>query len=275
MKNLARGGALARAVIARAKEEAAAAEQQLGRTPLLAIVATDDRDGHRFVQLKRDALAGIALAIESVWLDSRAGTGDATRAIHELNARQDVDAIFLQFPLPADVDVAAASNAVAIDKDIDASGDDAEAAFHEGEFAFTPVAPHAALDLLADQLGSLQGRRIVLCGSDDPFVRVLQTLLKHAQVHVLSTDSAARDTIAADAMVIAEAEPASQLMHRIETLDVMLDAGYYLPPRPTDWIPQSAAERVAVHLTQYGNVGPLTVAHLARATIRAATLDRG
>ena len=51
---------------------------------------------------------------------------------------------------------------------------------------------------------------------------------------------------------------------------VILDAGYYLPPREPDWIPKPLHDRIAAYLTQYGNVGPLTIAHLFEATVLAA-----
>ena len=57
-----------------------------------------------------------------------------------------------------------------------------------------------------------------------------------------------------------------------DRVTVLLDAGYYLPLRAAESIPAQLSERVGAQLTQYGNVGPLTVAHLAEATITAARL---
>ncbi|HEX6065934.1 MAG TPA: hypothetical protein VFZ04_16995, partial [Longimicrobiales bacterium] len=74
----------------------------------------------------------------------------------------------------------------------------------------------------------------------------------------------------ADALVICAALPPPDVFAEIESLPVLLDAGYYLPARPAAWLPASASEHVGIVLNQYGNVGPLTVAHLARVTVRAA-----
>jgi hypothetical protein len=55
---IARGRELARDVLARASVRAGALQRKLGRSATLAIVAGDDADSRRFVELKELALAG-------------------------------------------------------------------------------------------------------------------------------------------------------------------------------------------------------------------------
>ena len=88
---------------------------------------------------------------------------------------------------------------------------------------------------------------------------------------MVSSDLASNVVLAgADALVVTEALPSAEMLEALGRLPVLLDAGYYLPPRPADWIPANVRARIGVQLTQYGNVGPLTVAHLAIETLRAA-----
>ena len=109
LKPIARGAPLARVIIERAQNKAAALERKLGRLPRVVLVASDDRDGRRFVQLKKDALADVAMDIDAVWLERHANTATAVDAIRKLNGRADVDAIFLQFPLPSGIDAASST----------------------------------------------------------------------------------------------------------------------------------------------------------------------
>ena len=257
MKSAAHGRALANELIARLRAYA--------RPATLAILATDDEDGRRFVRIKQQALADVALTIIPIWLAPTATTADALAAINRLNDRIDVDGIFLQFPLPPNVEAQVAADAVQVSKDIDCSGSAAEREFLEGRSAFVPVAPRAALQLLRHELGTLNGKQVVLAAADDPFVRALRKLLEDAGGNATTSGEGA-----IDALVITETLPPPAVLENFPRIQVLLDAGYYLPRRPANWILPAARERIGVHLTQYGNVGPLTVAYLAQATLHAA-----
>ena len=267
MQEVSRGRELARAIIARAQPRAAAVKRKLGRPATVAIIAGADEASRRFVQIKRDMLIEVDLEIESIWLGDDATTEDIVGTIQSLNSNHSIDAIFLQFPLPAGIDPQVASDSVAIRKDIDCSGQAAESRFVEGLSDFIPVAPRAALDLLESELGDLRGRRVIVVG-DDPFGRSLKALLDRAgaATHVDKDD--------VDGLVFSEALPDTALLESIESVKVLLDAGYYLPPRGSGWVTASLRQRVRTFFTQYGNVGPLTVAHLAESTIAAADFVR-
>ncbi len=266
---------MSHAIIARVAPHAAAVERKLGRRAALAIVAGADAASRRFVQIKQRLLTDVPIRIEPIWLSSDATTIDVIDIVTGLNLRADLEAIFLQFPLPAHIDAQAVADAIDASKDIDCSGTIAEAQFNEGTTRFIPVAPQAAVTLLKDALGSIPGRRIVICGVEDAFTRALRTLLQRADavVAVVEPDDARlggmlRD---ADALVAGESVPASEALSHVAALAAVLDAGYYLPPRRGEWVPSDVRDRVGIFMRQYGNVGPLTVAHLARATVRAAS----
>jgi hypothetical protein len=156
-------------------------------------------------------------------------------------------------------------------QDRDCSSEEAEADFQRGASRYTPVAPLASLELLRDQLGSLTGRSVILYGDDDFFVRCLRTLLQNDGAVVRLFPRQSNEPVgAADALVVSESLPPVAMLQSIERLELLLDAGYYMKPRPANWIPPEIAARIDIHLGQYQNVGPLTVAHLADATVLAA-----
>lgn len=275
MRSVSRGRQLARELLARATPEAVAVRQRIGRAPTLAIVAAGDHASRRFVDIKMEMLAAFPLRIDVAWLEPAGSSEAALDRVAQFNERAEVDAIFIQFPLPESVDPQLVADAVAATKDIDCSSNTAESEFHVGACEFAPVAPLAALDLLIDQLAFVKGRHVGVVGAPDAFTRALERMLQKEQALVTRISGnelpATSAVISADAMIITETLPDARLFNAIEQLPVLLDAGYYLPPRPADWIPASARSRIGIHLTQYGNVGPLTVAHLAASTIRAAS----
>ena len=264
MQDVSRGRELAEAMIARVQPRAALVKRKLGRPATLAILAGSDDASRRFVQIKRDMVGTLDLQIDAIWLEDEASSDDVVQIIDRLNSDKHVDAIFLQFPLPPRIDPQVAANAVAVEKDIDCSSDVAEARFLEGESEFAPVAPMSALDLLHAELGSLTGKDIAVFG-EDAFARALKALVARAGANLREM------TGRLDALVIGDAMPNSGAFEGIESISVLLDAGYYLKPRRAQLA--LLENKVRTFLTQYGNVGPLTVAHLAEALFKTQRLS--
>ncbi len=266
VKAEARGRAAARALIAGRGERATALERRIGRPARLTLLSGADAVSRRFVALKQAALADLPLDIHVAWLDETADTAQAIAQVEALNQRDDVDAIFLQFPLPAPIDAEDAANRVSLAKDVDCSSAEGEARFLSGSGPFVPVAPRAAQHLLHDALTDLMDKQIVLAGADDPFMRALGALLRRAGANVQRELRGA-----ADALVVGEVLPPIEELRQIERLRVLLDAAYYLTPRDKGWLAELNG-KVDLLLGQHGNVGPLTVAYLAEATLKAAEL---
>ena len=242
MLAVSRGRELSHAIMKGAAVRASVIERKLGRPPTLAIIGAANAEGRRFVDLKQRRLANLRINIEPYWLTSDDTTDFALDVVAALNGRRDVDAVFLQFPLPDQIDGSQLANAIDPRKDIDCSGAMAEAQFLCGQSAFTPVAPLAASELLRDELGSLRGWRIVIAGSDDPFTGGLSALLRGAEAAVETAHAASpmmgKVLRHADALVVSDILPDPAALAQIEWLALLLDAGYYLRPRPHDWIPR-------------------------------------
>ena len=276
MQTVTRGRELAHPVLMRTAAEATEIQKRLGRQATLAIVSATDSTARRFVDMKRRALGDVGVAVHVTWLDSGIETQQAREDILRLNTMEELDAIFLQFPFPEGIAPEPLANAISIEKDIDCSGDLAEAAFHDQRHPYTPVAPLAALQLLKAELGTVGARHITVYSQLDPFARVLRTLLEREQavVELVQPSAATSEQTFAHAgiLVIGESIPPPEVFNTVTSLDLLQDVRYALPPRPADWIPAESKHRVRRLMTQYGNVGPLTVAYLAHSTVQAASL---
>ena len=271
MQYATKGRELASALLARVDAAAIQVELQLGRRAALAVVHGSEAAAKRFVDIKRERLLPTHIDVRSVQFEPITSQKEAAGQISRLNSDDSVDAIFLQFPLPDAIPAQVLADAIAPDKDIDCSSQGSEADFHRGVSRFTPVAPLASLELLREQLGSLTGRRVILYGDDDFFTRCLRTLLLNAGAAVRTLRSHSIEPMgAADTLIVSESLPRVEMLESIDRLELLLDAGYYMKRRPANWIPPEIARRIGIYLTQYHNVGPLTVAHLADATVLAA-----
>jgi len=273
-----RGRILAESMMRELQPGAARFHQLAGRPATLAIIATDDRTGTGFLELKRARFRAAGLDVRARCLGATASTTDVLLELHALNDDPAVDGIFLQLPLPVAVDAQRAAEVIGVAKDVDAVGSSNLGRLLLGTHLHLPATPAAVLQLLEDQLGSVAGRSIMLVGGASVTERciALLVLTRGGTACILApADPALADAAAgADAVVITTDLPPGDALHNVRNGAVLIDAAYSLPPRPTQWLPPRALKRLGSYLPQYRNVGPLTIVILMQGTLRAAHLLR-
>jgi len=270
------GAALAETLRRELRPRAARFQELAGRPATLAVVAARDEVQARFVGIKQEAFRAASMELRPAWLQPDSDTPEALAQVHRLNGDSAVDAVFLQFPLPAGIDGQRVGDIIDPGKDIDAAGSANLGRVLAGTQAYLPAAPAAMLRLLEHTLGELAGRSVLLIGADGLAERclVLLAIARGATVCVLRPqDPAIADAAAGtDALVITDELPPGDALRNVRNGAVLLDAAYFRPPRPSGWLPERAQAHVGTYLPQYRNVGPLTVALLMQSTLRAALL---
>ena len=250
------------------------AAASLGRPATLAVLATEDPVEQRFVRIKQSGFREAGLELVSSPVPRTAGTTEMLERIAALNADPAIDGIFLQFPLPLGVEPQRCADALVPRKDIDASGNINLGRLLAGGARYRPAAPAAVLALLDAALGSLRGRSIIVVGAEQVVERciVLLGVGAGATLCILPPDDPTLPDAAAgaDAVVITGDVPPGDALRHAKSGAVLLDAGYFLPPRPAGWLPARITEHSGTYLPQYGNVGPLTVSFLMESVLAAA-----
>ncbi|NJD11568.1 MAG: bifunctional 5,10-methylenetetrahydrofolate dehydrogenase/5,10-methenyltetrahydrofolate cyclohydrolase, partial [Gemmatimonadetes bacterium] len=175
-----RGRSLADALVRTATAEAARFHQLTGRPATLAIMAGDDGASRRYLEFKQRRFQEAGLAVRAFGFGPAAGTTEVLLQVHALNADPAVDAIFLQFPLPAGVDVTRAGDSVDPDKDIDVAGSANLGRVLAGTAEYLPATAAAVLRLLDDELSDLGGRSVVVVGTAGSVDRTI-ALQAHAR----------------------------------------------------------------------------------------------
>jgi len=286
-------------------EEVQSFERQHGSKPgLAAVLIGDDPASTVYVQNKVRACAEVGIRSEQHTLAATITSNELLRLIAQLNARDDVDGILVQLPLPKQIDDSTIIEAIDPGKDVDAFHPTNVGLLALGRPRFVSCTPAGIIELLERNKIVIAGANACVVGRSQIVGRPVAALLLQRHATVTICHSQTRDlpslTRQADILVAAIGRPAfirgnfikpgatvidvgvnritavdqardlfgEQAEKRIEAIN---DRGYTLVgdvhPAEADCV---AGRRTPVP----GGVGLLTVAMLMRNTLLAAKLRR-
>jgi methylenetetrahydrofolate dehydrogenase (NADP+)/methenyltetrahydrofolate cyclohydrolase len=297
-------------VAAEIKREVAAEVASLARehnvTPCLAVVRVgDDAASEVYVRNKVKTSRELGLQSEHHALATDVSADELLTLVATLDAREDVDGVLVQLPLPRGIDERIITESVDPAKDVDG--------FHPlnigrmimGEPALVPCTPSGIYELLVREGVAMHGANAVVVGRSHIVGRPMAQLLLRADATVTichsRTPDLAEHTRRADILVCAVGSPGLIRGAHVKPGAVVVDVGMN---RVTDEaqtrelfgdraeerieairrrgytlvgdVHPAEVERVAGRLTPVpGGVGPLTVAMLMRNTVTAARRRRG
>jgi methylenetetrahydrofolate dehydrogenase (NADP+)/methenyltetrahydrofolate cyclohydrolase len=295
---------------ARIKQEVQAEIERLaserGVRPCLAAVRVgDDPASAVYVRNKIRACEEVGIRSEHHALPETTSTSELLNLISSLNAREDVDGILTQLPLPAAIEETAIIEALNPAKDVDGFHPVNAGKLAMGRPVFVPCTPAGIIELLDDSGIDIRGANACVVGRSQIVGRPMAQLLLQRDATVTICHSRTRDLAAvtrtADLLIVAigragfirgdhiksgatvidvgmnkvsDAATAATLFGTDtgKRIEIIAKRGYTLVG---DVNPAEAAE-VAGKLTPVpGGVGLLTVAMLMKNTLKAAQLRRG
>lgn len=274
------------------------------RPGLAAVRVGEDPASAVYVRNKIRACEEVGIRSEHHALPESTSTAELLELIRSLNARDDVDGILTQLPLPSQIDETAIIEAIDPAKDVDGFHPVNVGRLALGRPLFVPCTPAGIIELLDDNGIEIRGTNACVVGRSQIVGRPMAQLLLQRDATVTICHSRTRDLAAvtrtADLLVVAigragfigrdHIKPGATVidvgMNRIsdpeevrklfgneadKRLEVLAKRGSTLVG---DVHPAEAAE-VAGKLTPVpGGVGLLTVAMLMKNTLKAATLRR-
>jgi methylenetetrahydrofolate dehydrogenase (NADP+)/methenyltetrahydrofolate cyclohydrolase len=286
--------------------EVASLASEYNVTPCLAVVRVgDDAASEVYVRNKVKTSSELGLRSEHHELAADVTADELLALVATLNAREDVDGILVQLPLPRGLDERLVTESVDPAKDVDG--------FHPlnigrmilGEPALVPCTPSGIYELLAREGVAMRGAHAVVVGRSHIVGRPMAQLLLRADATVTichsRTPDLAEHTRRADILVCAvgsaglirgeHVKPGAVVvdvgMNRVtdeaqarelfgdraeERVEAIRRRGYTL----VGDVHPAEVGRVAGRLTPVpGGVGPLTVAMLMRNTLTATRRRRG
>jgi len=279
-------------------------QEQDVRPGLAAVRVGDDPASAIYVRNKIRACEEVGIYSEHHALPESTTTAELLELIASLNARDDIDGILTQLPLPPQIDETVIIEAIDPAKDVDGFHPVNVGRLALGRPVFVPATPIGIIELLDDYGVEIRGANACVVGRSQIVGRPMAQLLLQRDATVTVCHSRTRDLAAvtqtADLLVVAigragfigrdHIKPGATVidvgMNRVSDpdevralfggeadrrLDVLAKRGATLVG---DVHPAEAAE-VAGKLTPVpGGVGLLTVAMLMKNTLKAAMLRR-
>lgn len=283
-----------------------AAARSAGYTPGLAVVLVGEVPASQiYVRSKVKTCAELGIYSEMITPPESITTAELLAIVADLNARDDIDGILIQLPLPSHVDTPRLLDAVAPEKDVDG--------FHPvnvgrllsgtgGDDLLAPCTPAGIMQILRRSDIPISGRNAVVIGRSNIVGKPVAAMLINASATVTVCHSKTHDlatiTRAADILVAAIGRPGFVTPDMVRPGSTLIDVGINRitgeaeleqffpgdPARRAIWEKRGstvvgdidpAAFAVSGAFTPVpGGVGALTIAMLMKNTLTAARVRR-
>jgi methylenetetrahydrofolate dehydrogenase (NADP+)/methenyltetrahydrofolate cyclohydrolase len=274
------------------------------RAALAAVRVGEDPASAVYVRNKIRACEEVGIRSEHHALPESTSTSELLELIASLNARDDVDGILTQLPLPREIDETKIIEAIDPAKDVDGFHPINAGKLAMGRPVFVPCTPAGVIELLDDNGIELRGTNACVVGRSQIVGRPMAQLLLQRDATVTICHSRTRDlaavTRSADLLVVAigragfirgeHIKPGATVidvgMNKVsdvaevrslfgsdadKRLEIVEKRGFTLVG---DVHPAEGAEVAGMLTPVPGGVGLLTVAMLMKNTLKAARLRR-
>lgn len=275
-----------------------------GVTPGLAVVLVGHVAASEiYVRSKVKASAELGIRSEMLTPPESITTDEMLALIAELNARDDVDGILIQLPLPKHVDTRRLLEAVSPEKDVDGFHPINAGRLQSGRPALVPCTPAGIMEILRRSGLPIAGQHAVVLGRSDIVGKPAAMMLLNASATVTvchsKTVDIGRYTRDADILVAAIGRPGFVTAEMVKPGATLIDVGInrvtdaaevakFFPgdeARATQFakrgstlvgdIHPAAFELAGAYTPVPGGVGALTIAMLMHNTVQAAKARRG
>jgi methylenetetrahydrofolate dehydrogenase (NADP+)/methenyltetrahydrofolate cyclohydrolase len=272
------GRALARSVV----DEVKAGMVSLDRAPGLAVIlAGDDPASHVYVNGKVKLAREIGFNAEVVLLPANTTEERVLTEVAALNARDEIDGILVQLPLPDGINTLRVMAAVDPAKDVDGLHALNAGRLSQGSGGLIPCTPLGCMKIIRSLVPDLTGSHAVVIGSSNIVGKPMAALLLDARATVTQTHIHTRDTQficrGADILVSAVGKPGLVRGDWIKPRAIVIDVGTTRVAKPEGGhrivgdVVFEEAKHVAGAITPVpGGVGPMTIACLMENTLTAA-----
>ncbi len=295
------------AIAAEIKAEVAAEVRALaahGIKPGLAVILVGNVAASEiYVRSKVKTCGELGLFSEMLTPPESITTDELLAMVAELNARDEIDGILIQLPLPAHVETKRLLEAVAPEKDVDGFHPVNAGRLQSGRAGLQPCTPAGVMEMLRRRGIDVAGKNAVVLGRSDIVGKPMAMLLVNASATVTVCHSRTADlagyTQRAEILVAAIGRAGFVTEDMVRPGAVVIDVGINRvtderkfveffgddPARRSTFAKRGSVVVGDVHPAAYrassaytpvpGGVGALTIAMLMANTVKAAKMRRG
>ncbi len=297
------GAAIAAEIKAEVAEEVKLLAAQGIRPGLAAVLVGNVPASEIYVRSKVKTCAELGLFSEMITPPESVTTEEMLALVADLNAREDIDGILIQLPLPAHVDAKLLLDSVSPDKDVDGFHPVNAGRLQAGRPALAPCTPAGVIEILKRSGIPISGQNAVVVGRSDIVGKPAAMLLLHENATITICHSKTRDlgavTREADILVAAIGRPGFITADMVKPGATVIDVGINRITDSAEFekffggnarreetfakrgstivgdVHPAAFEVAGAYTPVPGGVGPLTIAMLMSNTVRAARMRRG
>ncbi len=297
------GNAIAAAIQAEVAKDVQQLHLQGIRPGLTVVLVGNHPASEVYVRNKVKTSTALGINSESITPPASVTTEEMLALIAQLNAREDVDGILIQLPLPPHVDAKRLLEAVSPEKDVDGFHPVNVGRLQSGQPSLAPCTPAGIIQMLKRSGIPISGQHAVVVGRSDIVGKPMAMLLLHENATVTICHSKTRDLAAfcrsADILVAAIGKAGMITPDMVRPGAVLIDVGMNRITSQEDFdrffsgnakrettfrekgsvlmgdIDPHAFALASFYTPVPGGVGPLTIAMLMANTVRAAKLRRG
>jgi methylenetetrahydrofolate dehydrogenase (NADP+) / methenyltetrahydrofolate cyclohydrolase len=295
------------AIAGQIKAEVAVEVQALvarGITPGLVVILVGEVPASQiYVRSKVKTCGELGIFSEMITPPESITTDEMLALIAALNAREDIDGILIQLPLPKHVNTKRLLEAVSPDKDVDGFHPMNVGRLQSGQPALAPCTPAGIMEILRRSDLPVAGQNAVIVGRSDIVGKPAAMMLLNASATVTVCHSKTVDlgsvTRKADLLVAAMGRPGFVTAEMIKPGATLIDVGInritdaeevdeFFPgdeDRAATFAKRGSVVVGDIHPAAFalagaytpvpGGVGALTIAMLMQNTVTAAKLRRG
>ncbi len=297
------GTAIAAAIKQEVAEDVRALAAHGVRPGLAAVLVGNVPASEIYVRSKVQTCADLGLYSDLITPPGTVTTEEMLDVVAALNARDDIDGILIQLPLPKQVETKVLLDAVLPEKDVDGFHPVNAGRLQAGRPALAPCTPAGVIEILKRSHIPISGQHAVIVGRSDIVGKPAAMLLLNENATVTICHSKTRDlgamTRQADILVAAIGRPGFITADMVKPGTTIIDVGInrLTTREEVDRFFAGDARREATFLRRGstlvgdvhpkafeiagaytpvpGGVGPLTIAMLMANTVRAAKMRRG
>jgi methylenetetrahydrofolate dehydrogenase (NADP+)/methenyltetrahydrofolate cyclohydrolase len=295
------------AVAAEIKAEVAREVSELsahGVRPGLAVILVGEVPASQiYVRSKVKTCGELGIYSEMLTPPESITTEEMLALVSDLNAREDIDGILIQLPLPKHVDTKRLLEAVSPDKDVDGFHPVNAGRLQSGQPGLAPCTPAGIIEILRRSGLRIAGENAVVLGRSDIVGKPVALMLLNESATVTVCHSKTKDlpsvTRNADILVAAIGRPGYITPEMVKRGATLIDVGINRLTDAADVerffpadaeraatfakrgsvivgdIDPAAFELSGAYTPVPGGVGALTIAMLMHNTVKAAKLRRG
>ena len=253
------------------------------RPSLSVIRIGNDPASEVYVRLKKKMCEEIGIDFTEYHLNTEISQKDLEDLIDKLNLDNTVNAILLQSPIPAHLNIMQAFRRISPEKDVDGFCSVNVGKLVQGDDCFVACTPLGIMTLLKEYGIETCGKNAVVIGRSNIVGRPMAQLLLNADSTVTVCHSKTKNlsniTKTADILVVAVGKPNFVTSEMVKDGAVVIDVGINRVSNSKKVIGDVDFENVknkCSYITPVpGGVGPMTIATLMENTVKAYEKQRG